>query len=93
MKNIADIGIVISTIQFTSVMILQIFLPCYYGNAVTEYSNDLTNDIFNSDWTTFDVPSRRFMILYMELLKYPVTLKAANFFHVGLPIFAKVSKY
>ncbi|XP_028894353.2 odorant receptor 94a-like [Zeugodacus cucurbitae] len=89
MKNMENVGILISTIQFASVMILQIFLPCYYGNAVTEYSNALTNDIFNSDWTTFDVPARKFMILYMELLKRPATLKAANFFNIGLPVFAK----
>nr|QKN21161.1 odorant receptor [Zeugodacus cucurbitae] len=89
MDNMENVGILISTIQFASVMILQIFLPCHYGDAVNEYSNALTNDIFNSDWTTFDVPSRKFMILYMELLKRPANLKAANFFKIGLPVFAK----
>lgn len=88
-----NIGIFLSTIQFVSVMTLQIFLPCYYGNAVTANSNALTNDIFNSDWTGFDMRSRKFMIFYMELLKRPATLKAGGFFQVGLPIFAKVSRF
>ncbi|CAD6994392.1 unnamed protein product [Ceratitis capitata] len=89
MHIMENIGIFLSTIQFVSVMTLQIFLPCYYGNAVTANSNALTNDIFNSDWTGFDMRSRKFMIFYMELLKRPATLKAGGFFQVGLPIFAK----
>ncbi|XP_053947044.1 odorant receptor 94a-like [Anastrepha ludens] len=76
-------------IQYISAMVLEIYLLCYYGNAVTVNSDALTNAIFNSDWTEFDVPTRKFMILYMELLKKPTTLKAGNFFQVGLPIFTK----
>ncbi|XP_014094554.2 odorant receptor 94a [Bactrocera oleae] len=89
MNNMENIGMLFSTIQFASVMTVQIFLSCYFGDAVTEHSNALTNDIFNSDWTTFDMPARKFMILYMELLKRPAYLKSGNFFKIGLPIFAK----
>ncbi|XP_018791353.1 PREDICTED: odorant receptor 94b-like [Bactrocera latifrons] len=89
MGNMENLGMLFSTVQFATVMAVQIFLPCYFGNKVTESSNALTDDIFNSDWTTFDVPTRKFMILYMELLKRPANLMSANYFKIGLPIFAK----
>ncbi|XP_050321341.1 odorant receptor 94b [Bactrocera neohumeralis] len=89
MDNLENLGVLFSTVQFATVMAVQIFLPCYFGNKVTEYSNALTDDIFNSDWTTFDGPTRKFMILYMELLKRPANLKSANYFKIGLPIFVK----
>ncbi|XP_036323149.1 odorant receptor 94a [Rhagoletis pomonella] len=84
-----NVSVFFATILFVSSMTLQIFLPCYYGNMVTVNSNALTNDMFNSDWTAFEIPARKFMILYMELLKRPTTLKAGNFFLIGLPIFTK----
>nr|QKN21050.1 odorant receptor [Bactrocera correcta] len=90
--NMDNLGMLFSTVQFATVMAVQIFLPCYFGNKVTEFSNALTDDIFNSDWTTFDVPTRKFMILYMELLKRPTNLMSVNYFIIGLPIFAKTMK-
>uniref|UniRef100_A0A348AZU2 Odorant receptor n=1 Tax=Bactrocera dorsalis TaxID=27457 RepID=A0A348AZU2_BACDO len=92
MEIMENLSMLFSTVEFATVMAVQIFLPCYFGNKVTESSDALTDEIFNSDWTTFDVPTRRFMILYMELLKKPANLMSVNYFIIGVDIFAKTMK-
>ncbi|XP_016961239.1 odorant receptor 94a [Drosophila biarmipes] len=82
-------GQFIAMLQFVSVMILQIFLPCYYGNEITVYANQLTNEVYHTDWLNCRPPIRKLLNSYMEHLKKPVTIRAGNFFAVGLPIFVK----
>lgn len=40
----------LATLQFEAVMVLQIFLPCYYGNQLTINANQLTNSVFHTNW-------------------------------------------
>lgn len=77
-------------IQFVSVMILQIFLPCYYGNQITFCANQLTNEVYHINWLQCEQSSRKLLYTYMEHLKPPVRIQAGYFFAVGLPIFVKV---
>jgi len=71
-------------------MILQIFLPCYYGNQITFHANQLTNEVYNTNWLQCSTSTRRLLNTYMEHLKRPVKIRAGYFFDVGLPIFVKV---
>ncbi|XP_064552220.1 odorant receptor 94a [Drosophila montana] len=86
----ASPGQFISMLQFLSVMVLQILLPCYYGNEVTVYAHKLTNEVYNSNWMQCDKHTCKLLIAYMEHLKRPVIIRAGYFFEVGLPIFVKV---
>jgi len=83
-------GLFVTTIQFVAVMILQIFLPCYYGNELTVHANALTNSVFGTNWLEYSVGTRKLLICYMEFLKRPVKVRAGVFFEIGLPIFVKV---
>ncbi|XP_068156493.1 odorant receptor 94a [Drosophila tropicalis] len=85
----ANPGQFTAMLQFVSVMILQIFLPCYYGNEVTVNAHQLTNEVYNTNWLQCNPPIRRLLNSYMEHLKRPVQIRAGNFFAVGLPIFVK----
>lgn len=76
-------------VQFMSIMILEIYLPCYYATEITLNSADLCTRIYCSNWEDQSIATRKLIILYMEFLKHPVQLKATNFFDVGLPIFTK----
>ncbi|XP_030371556.1 odorant receptor 94b-like [Scaptodrosophila lebanonensis] len=78
-----------TTIQFASLMVLQIFFPCYYGNELTIYADQLTNSVFKTNWLEFSVGTRKILIIYMEILKRPVIVRAGGFFKIGLPIFVK----
>jgi len=77
-------------IQFLSVMISQIFLPCYYGNQITFHANQLTNEVYNTNWLQCTPSTRKLLNTYMEHLKRPVKFRAGYFFEVGLPVFVKV---
>lgn len=87
---LANPGQFLSMIQFVSVMILQIFLPCYYGNQITFCANQLTNEVYHINWLQCEQSSRKLLYAYMEHLKQPVKIQAGYFFAVGLPIFVKV---
>nr|XP_017020734.1 odorant receptor 94a [Drosophila kikkawai] len=82
-------GQFVAMLQFLSVMILQIYLPCYYGNEITVHAHQLTNEVYHTNWLQCGVPIRKLLNAYMEHLKRPVTIRAGNFFAVGLPIFVK----
>ncbi|XP_034117670.2 odorant receptor 94b [Drosophila albomicans] len=82
-------GLFLATLQFEAVMIVQIFLPCYYGNQLTINANQLTNSVFNTNWLEYSVKTRKELICYMEFLKRPVKVRAGIFFEIGLPIFMK----
>ncbi|EDW58329.1 odorant receptor 94b [Drosophila virilis] len=82
-------GVFLTTMQFVCMMIIQIFLPCYYGNELTVCAKQLTNSVFNTNWLEYSVTTRKVLNCYMELLKRPVKLRAGVFFEIGLPIFMK----
>ncbi|TDG49843.1 hypothetical protein AWZ03_003831 [Drosophila navojoa] len=85
----SNTGGLATTLQFVGVMIVQIFLPCYYGNELTVSANQLTNSVFNTNWLEYSVTTRKILNCYMEFLKRPVKLRAGMFFEIGLPIFMK----
>ncbi|XP_017046532.1 odorant receptor 94b [Drosophila ficusphila] len=82
-------GLFLTTVQFVAVMIVQIYLPCYYGNELTIHANDLTNSVFATNWLEYSVGTRKLLNCYMEFLKRPVKVRAGVFFEIGLPIFVK----
>lgn len=84
-------GLFLATLQFEAMMVLQIFLPCYYGNQLTINANQLTNSVFHTNWLEYSVKTRKELICYMEYLKRPVKVRAGIFFEIGLPIFMKVN--
>ncbi|EDW28192.1 GL27119 [Drosophila persimilis] len=82
-------GLFLTTLQFVAVMIVQIFLPCYYGNELTFHASALTDSVFRTNWLEYSVPTRKLLNCYMEFLKRPVKVRAGVFFEIGLPIFVK----
>ncbi|XP_039957574.1 odorant receptor 94a-like [Bactrocera tryoni] len=70
-------------------MALEIFLPCYYANEIIVESENLSNHLYNCDWTKMSLYNRRQIFLYMEHLKQPIALYAGGYFQIGLPVFSK----
>lgn len=90
MNIMENMGQFFAMLQFMSVMILEIYLPCYFANEITVNSSILLINIYSLNWLEFSVKKRKFLNLCMEFLKHPVRLKAGNYFEIGLPIFTKV---
>ncbi|XP_018785120.1 PREDICTED: odorant receptor 94a-like [Bactrocera latifrons] len=72
------------------IMVLQIFIPCYCGNNIIEYSSGLNNATYNAEWFRCSPRMRKYLVIYMEMLQRPVRVRAGDFFDISLTIFAKV---
>ncbi|XP_037956940.1 odorant receptor 94b-like [Teleopsis dalmanni] len=83
------IKIFINMFNFLGVMAFQIFLFCYYANEITINANHLTWSAYNTNWLHYSKSTKNLVFIYMEFLKQPVTIKVANLFDVGLPIFSR----
>ncbi|XP_065354447.1 odorant receptor 94b-like [Calliphora vicina] len=90
MNILAELSQFFAMLQFLSVMILEIYLPCHFANQITMNSANLLNNIYDCEWLKFSTANRKFLRLYMEFFKHPERLRAGKFFEVGLPIFTKV---
>lgn len=90
MNIIENLSQFLSMLQFLFVMILEIYLPCYFANQITWNSSLLCTQIYSSEWLKFSAVTRKLIYLYMEFIKHPEKVKAGNYFDVGLPIFTKV---
>lgn len=71
-------------------MMVQIYLPCYYGNEITHKSQLLTNALHSCEWYRFDRLTRRDVKLLMIRTNKPMELKAGGFFRYSLESFTTV---
>ncbi|XP_020716058.1 odorant receptor 94a-like [Ceratitis capitata] len=79
-------------VQVNLIMILEIFLPCYYGNEVIAQSSALNNATYNSEWFRCSPGLRKYLVIYMAMLQRPLRVRAADFFDISLEIFTNTMK-
>lgn len=79
-------------VAFVFVILVQIFLPCYFGSDLGLSANELVNANYHSNWIRQPVSYRRDMIFFMEYLKRPPMLRAGNYFPITRDTFVSVSK-
>lgn len=66
-------------------MIVEVFLPCYFGNEVSEASIDLSTRLFHTEWIKESKKFKKAMGMFMENTKNRLIVSAADgFFHVNL---------
>jgi hypothetical protein len=53
-------------------MILQIFLPCFFGTQLSTASEKLSDSVFHSDWKKRDKKFKTAMVMFMENTKRPI---------------------
>ncbi|CRK88695.1 CLUMA_CG002371, isoform A [Clunio marinus] len=72
-------------------MILEIFLPCYYGNEILLASQKLSTSLFHSDWIQEDKKFKTAMKMILENTKNPIKIAAAQgVFPVNLVTFLRI---
>lgn len=71
-------------------MIIQIFLPCYYGNEIFINSQELPRNLFYSDWLHSSKNYRNSVSFVMEIMKKPIKVDAFKFLKVNYEIFTSV---
>lgn len=71
-------------------MIIEIFVPTYWGSVLIEKSRKLTHDIYCSNWFETGLEFRKnFLILGVRTLK-PIALYGGGLFLLNLSIFLSV---
>jgi odorant receptor len=71
-------------------MVLQIFLPCYYGNELSAASEKLSLSVFDSSWNEESEEFKTAMKIFMENTKKPLKISALGTFHLNLENFLKI---
>ncbi|XP_052863160.1 odorant receptor 94a-like [Anopheles cruzii] len=84
--NLAEPGVLQHLLYMLSMM-FQMFLPCLFGNEVTRKSNDLKTAVYSSQWYRMKVKDRKMIIMLMQRLNKPLTVKAYHFFNYNLQAF------
>lgn len=76
---------------FVFVILVQIFLPCYFGSDLGLSAGELVNGNYHSNWIDQDIRYRKMMVLFMEYLKKPPLLRAGNYFPITRETFVSVN--
>lgn len=72
-------------------MTLEIFLPCYFGHQLTS-SEQLSDSIFHSEWTSMTKDNRISIFTFMENLKSPIKISMFGLFYADLISFTETIK-
>ncbi|XP_064212292.1 odorant receptor Or1-like [Tribolium castaneum] len=75
---------------FLVTVLSQIFLYSYYGTLLFEENNTLTNAVYMGQWYTYDVTSRKALIILMERSKRPMTVRAGKVLDLSLETFTTI---
>lgn len=88
-ENISAFGFYVA---FVFVILVQIFLPCYFGSDLGLSAGELANANYHANWLRQDAKFKKNMIFFMEYLKKPPLLKAGNYFPITRGTFVSVNR-
>lgn len=71
-------------------IVLQIFIPCYFGEEMTSASERLSTSLFKSEWINESEDFKMLMKIFLENSKRPIRLSAFGVFNVTLDNFLKI---
>ncbi|CRK95359.1 CLUMA_CG008901, isoform A [Clunio marinus] len=74
----------IRTTFYCLTMLIQIFLPCYYGNEVTLTSDKISTTLFHSKWVDGDQKYKKAVTIFMENTKRSIKISAFGFVFVDI---------
>lgn len=87
----SDIAKFIFIIIYFNCMIIEIFVPCYFGSVVVEKSRKLTHDMFLSNWIERGPLFKKSLGILVERTFRPIATFAGGVFLLHLPTFLSVN--
>ncbi|XP_011706318.1 PREDICTED: odorant receptor 94b-like, partial [Wasmannia auropunctata] len=82
----------IGLIMYTACMLSQIFLYCWFGNELKLKSTELVNSIYKIGWLTFDIKTKRALLLIMKRTMVPIEFNSAIIIKLNLDSFVSLLK-
>ncbi|CRK90092.1 CLUMA_CG003810, isoform A [Clunio marinus] len=78
--------------SYLILMLVEIYLPCYFGNEITLKSEKLSENLFHSDWPEENKKFRSNMLVAMEKMKRSFKIAAFGVFGVNMKTFSDVCR-
>lgn len=89
LSQATDLSIFLRITSFMVPMVLEIFLPCYFGNELSFASAKLSLGLFHPDWYNSSLNSRKIVIIFMENTK-DLKISAFRVFDSNLATFTSI---
>ncbi|XP_055605033.1 odorant receptor 94a-like [Uranotaenia lowii] len=80
-------------IGYLAIMIIKIYLPCYYGSEIAYKSQQLTTVLYSLDWISFDEKFRKDLKIMMTITSMPMDIKAEGLFPYDLTMFTTAMNF
>ncbi|XP_056637749.1 odorant receptor 85b-like [Diorhabda sublineata] len=75
---------IILLFTYFNCMMCQVVMYCWYGHLLMESSDEITEACYSTFWYKCNAKIQKIFITVMERSKYPVKLKAGNFYTLNL---------
>lgn len=72
------------------VMVLQVYLPCYYGNEVSYASEKIATSLFHSDWINSNKKYKAAMTIFAENSKKPIKINGFGRVNIDFEMFTTI---
>lgn len=82
----------ITYIVFMMIVLIRIFLPCYYGNEIKLKWNQLSELFFMSDWWTEKSEYQKTAKIFMQFMKKPKYIRSCSIFIIDMDAFRDICK-
>ncbi|XP_023247665.1 odorant receptor 67c-like [Copidosoma floridanum] len=73
-------------------VVAQIFLYCWYGDAVSTQSVNVSSITLDVDWTHLDSETKKSLLVMMARSRKPIEMKTGWIIHLSMSSFAKIMK-
>lgn len=80
----------VKTSSYIVYTIVEIFLPCYYGNNISQASSELSSSLFHSDWIKSSKNHRAALKMFLENSKKPIKITSIDLFDVNFKTLASI---
>ncbi|XP_011707176.1 PREDICTED: odorant receptor Or2-like [Wasmannia auropunctata] len=78
--------------MYTSAILVQIFIYCWFGNEVKIKSLQLMNSIYNTDWPALSNSNKKDILLIMRRATTPIEFTSAYIITMNLESFVALLK-
>ncbi|KAL5292625.1 Or46a family protein [Megaselia abdita] len=85
-----DFSVFVASFGYLFAMIIQLYLPCYYGNRITSKSEDLALALYDSNWYEWKLKDKKAMMFMLARLQRPVIVKAFGIMNFNLEVFSNI---
>lgn len=88
--NSPSLDQILLSASVTVLMIIDIFLPCFFYSELEKSSDELHIAIYQSNWINCELKSKKLMIIFMEMLKVPMQCSCYLIFNINLESFTEI---